>query len=115
RVVKVFGGHEYEARRFERTAQALRGYLMRASVAESLTTPITHILAAAALAIIIYLALQDTAASATSVGAFASFLTAMLMLLAPLKRLTEINAPLQRGLAASESVFAMIDAPAEED
>jgi subfamily B ATP-binding cassette protein MsbA len=115
RVVKVFGGHEYEARRFERTAQALRGYLMRASVAESLTTPITHMLAAAALAIIIYLALQDTAASATSVGAFASFLTAMLMLLAPLKRLTEINAPLQRGLAASESVFGMIDAPVEED
>ena len=48
-------------------------------------------------------------------GAFASFLTAMLMLLAPLKHLTEINAPLQRGLAAAESVFGMIDTPIEED
>lgn len=115
KVVKVFGGHEYEARRFERTAQALRGYLMRASVAEALTTPITHILAAAAVSIIVYMALQDSAASGTTVGAFASFLTAMLMLLAPLKRLTEINAPLQRGLAAAESVFGMIDSPIEED
>ena len=115
KVVKVFGGHAYEARRFERTAQALRGYLMRASVAESLTTPITHILAATAVAIIVYVALQDSAAAGTTVGSFASFLTAMLMLLAPLKRLTEINAPLQRGLAAAESVFGMIDAQVEED
>ena len=115
KVVKVFGGHDYEARRFERTAQALRGYLMRASVAEALTTPITHILAASAVSIIVYMALQDSAASGTTVGAFASFLTAMLMLLAPLKRLTEINAPLQRGLAAAESVFGMIDSPIEED
>jgi ATP-binding cassette, subfamily B, bacterial MsbA len=124
KVVKVFGGHEYEARRFERTAQPpffnrppqpLRGYLMRASVAEALTTPITHMLAAAAVSIIVYMALQDSAASGTTVGAFASFLTAMLMLLAPLKRLTEINAPLQRGLAAAESVFGMIDSQVEED
>jgi subfamily B ATP-binding cassette protein MsbA len=49
------------------------------------------------------------------VGEFASFITAMLMLLAPLKHLTEINTALQRGLAAAESVFAMIDTPVEED
>jgi len=49
------------------------------------------------------------------VGEFASFLTAMLMLLAPVKRLTELNSPLQRGLAAAESVFGMVDTPAEQD
>ena len=54
-------------------------------------------------------------AARTTVGEFASFLTAMLMLLAPLKHLTEIQAPLQRGLAAAESVFGMIDTPVEED
>jgi subfamily B ATP-binding cassette protein MsbA len=115
KVVKVFGGQEYESRRFVRAAQALRGFQTRANVAEALTTPITHIFAAMALSVIVYIALQQSLAASTSVGEFASFLTAMLMLLAPLKRLTEINAPLQRGLAAAESVFGLIDTPQEED
>jgi subfamily B ATP-binding cassette protein MsbA len=59
--------------------------------------------------------MQDTLATRTTVREFASFITAMLMLLAPLKHLTEINTLLQRGLAAAESVFAMIDTPVEED
>ena len=67
------------------------------------------------IAIIVYIALQDSLAGRTTVGEFASFLTAMLMLLAPLKHLTERQQPLQRGLAAAESVFGLIDAPAEED
>jgi subfamily B ATP-binding cassette protein MsbA len=115
RVVKIFGGQDYEARRFARANQALRGFAMRQTVPAALTTPVTHILAACALAVIVYLAMQDSLASRTTVGEFASFLTAMLMLLAPLKHLTEINAPLQRGLAAAESVFEMIDTPVEED
>ncbi len=115
RVVKVFGGHEYEMKRFARANQKLRGFNMRQTVPAALTTPVTHILAATALAIIIYMAIQESPASRTTVGEFASFITAMLMLLAPLKHLTEINAPLQRGLAAAESVFGMIDTPVEED
>jgi subfamily B ATP-binding cassette protein MsbA len=115
RVVKVFGGHEYETKRFARANQALRGFNMRQTVPAALTTPVTHILAATALAVIVYIALRDSLASRTTVGEFASFITAMLMLLAPLKHLTEINAPLQRGLAAAESVFGIIDTPVEED
>jgi ATP-binding cassette, subfamily B, bacterial MsbA len=60
-------------------------------------------------------ALADALATRTTVGEFASFITAMLMLLPPLKRLTEISSPLQRGLAAAESVFGLIDNPVEED
>jgi ATP-binding cassette, subfamily B, bacterial MsbA len=115
KVVKVFGGQDYESGRFHRSAQILRGFIMRADVPAALTTPITHTLAALALAVIIYLSMQDTLATRTTVGEFASFITAMLMLLAPLKHLTEINTALQRGLAAAESVFAMIDTPVEED
>jgi ATP-binding cassette, subfamily B, bacterial MsbA len=115
RVVKVFGGHEYEMKRFAKANQRLRGFNMRQTVPASLTTPVTHILAACALAVIVYLAIQDSLGGRTSVGEFASFITAMLMLLAPLKHLTEINAPLQRGLAAAESVFGMVDTPVEED
>jgi len=115
KVVKVFGGQEYESKRFHNRVQALRGFVMRAEVPAALTTPITHTLAAFALAVIIYISMGDTLAARTTVGEFASFMTAMLMLLAPLKHLTEINNALQRGLASAESVFGMIDAPVEED
>ncbi len=115
KVVKVFGGQDYESRRFERANQRLRGFNMRQTVPAALATPVTHTLAAMALAIIIYLAMQQSLATHTTVGEFASFITAMLMLLAPLRHLTEINAPLQRGLAAAESVFGLIDTPVEED
>src|SRR5688572_29378275 len=115
KVVKVFGGQDYELGRFRKSAQVLRGFIMRADVPAALTTPITHTLAAFALAVIVYLSMQETLATRTTVGEFASFITAMLMLLAPLKHLTEINTALQRGLASAESVFAMIDTPAEED
>jgi subfamily B ATP-binding cassette protein MsbA len=115
KVVKVFGGQEYEARRFERANQRVRGFNMRQTVPAALTTPVTHMLAALALAIIVYIALEESLGAQATMGEFASFLTAMLMLLAPLKHLTEINAPLQRGLAAAESVFGLIDTPVEED
>jgi subfamily B ATP-binding cassette protein MsbA len=115
KVVKIFGGQEYESGRFQRAAQLLRGFHMRQAVPEALTTPVTHTLAAVALAVIVYIALHESISQRATVGEFASFITAMLMLLAPIKRLTEMNGPLQRGLAAAESVFGMIDTPVEED
>jgi len=115
KVVKVFGGQEYEMGRFRASAQAVRGFFMRINVSQALTTPITHTLAAFAIAVILYIALHESIAERTTPGAFASFITALLMLLAPLKHLTEINNALQRGLAAAESVFGLIDSPVEED
>jgi ATP-binding cassette, subfamily B, bacterial MsbA len=115
KVVKVFGGEAYETKRFLKSAQALRGFQMREQIAAALTTPITHVLAATAVAVIVYIAMQDTVGTKASVGEFASFMTAMLMLLAPIKHLTELNPHIQRGLAAAESVFGLVDTPAEED
>jgi len=115
RVVKVFGGQDYEAGRFRRAIAELRGFNMRQKVPEALITPVTHLLAASAMAVIVYVALREALAAQTTVGEFASFFTAMLMLFAPIKHLTQVNAALQRGLAAAESVFGMIDSPIEED
>jgi subfamily B ATP-binding cassette protein MsbA len=115
RVVKVFGGQDYEAKRFRRAVGQLRGFNMRQKVPEALITPVTHLLAASAVAVIVYVALQEALAARTTVGEFASFFTAMLMLFAPIKHLTQVNSALQRGLAAAESVFGMIDSPVEED
>ena len=115
KVVKVFGGQDYEAKRFRQASQKLRGFTMRQGAADALSTPIVHMLAAVALSIIVYIAMDQSIAQRASVGEFASFITAMLMLFAPIKHLTDVNTPLQRGLAAAESVFGILDTPVEED
>jgi len=115
REVRIFGGQEYEVRRFDRSNQKQRGYNMRQTVAASATVPIVQVFVSIAVAVIISIALQQSAANELSVGAFVSFLTAMLMLLSPIKHLTEVTSPLQRGLASAESVFELLDERAEED
>ncbi len=115
KVVKVFGGQDYEKARFARASGEQRAQAMRQTVASAALGPIVQTFAAVALAVIIVFALRKSAADGASVGTFVSFITAMLMLLAPLKRLTDVNAPLQRGLAAAESVFTLIDEAPEPD
>lgn len=115
KVVKIFGGQRYESERFTSTVQHQRRLNMRATVAAAAQGPIVQFFAAIALATIMAVALRQAASDQTTVGGFVSFITAMLMLLAPLKRLTDINATIQRGLAASESVFSVIDEAPERD
>jgi subfamily B ATP-binding cassette protein MsbA len=115
KVVKIFGGETQATSRFVRVNNALRGYSMRQGLAAAAITPITQILASIALALIVYVALYQSSSNETTVGSFVSFITAMLLLLAPLKHLADINAPLQRGLAAAESVFRMLDETPEID
>ncbi len=115
KVVKIFGGEQHATSRFSRVNNALRGYAMRQGLAAAAITPVTQIFASIALAIVVYVALHQSASNETTVGGFVSFITAMLLLLAPLKHLADINAPLQRGLAAAESVFRMLDENPEAD
>lgn len=115
KVIKIYGGEAQSLGRFHKVNQALRGYGMRQAVAAATTVPVTQILASIGLAVVIYVALNQAAGQHATVGDFVSFITAMLLLLAPLKHLADINAPLQRGLAAAESVFRLIDEPAEAD
>jgi subfamily B ATP-binding cassette protein MsbA len=115
KVVKIFGGQPYEARRFDRANQLMRGFNMRQTIAASVTAPMVQMFAAVALAIIISIAIKQSAAEQFTVGEFVSFITAMLMLLTPIKHLSDINAPLQRGLASAESVFGLMDEPPEQD
>jgi subfamily B ATP-binding cassette protein MsbA len=115
KVVKIFGGQAYESRRFDETGNEFRRAAMRESMAASATVPLTHMATAISMAIVIYFALAQPVKDQSTVGGFIAFVTAMLMLLAPVKRLTEVSAPLQRGLAAAESIFSLLDEPAEAD
>ena len=114
KVVKLFGGQSYEAARFAEQTNRVRRFLMKQATAAAASVPVVQLLAGIALATIIYLTTQP-GANEISVGEFVSFITAMLMLTAPLKRITGVNEPLQRGLAAAESVFELIDRPGERD
>jgi subfamily B ATP-binding cassette protein MsbA len=115
KVVKVYGGEKYENERFHKANAMLRGFNMRQTIAAAATVPITQLFAAIALAVVVAIALLQSANDQTTVGGFVSFITAMLMLLAPLKHLADVNAPLQRGLAAAESVFTLLDETEEDD
>jgi subfamily B ATP-binding cassette protein MsbA len=115
KVVKIYGGQDYEVARFLKTSLAQRGNAMKMTVASGLTTPVVQVLASIALAGVVSITLWQVAHNETTLGSFVSFITAMLMLLAPMKRLTELSGSLQRGLVAAESVFEMIDEVPEED
>ncbi|MFC5549710.1 lipid A export permease/ATP-binding protein MsbA [Massilia aerilata] len=110
-VIRVFSGERYESLRFFRRAEALRGFSQRMTVAFAATTPVTQIATSLALSLVVVLALR----SGMTQGEFTGFVTAMLMLLTPLKALAEVNGPMQRGIAAAETVFQLIDEPVEHD
>lgn len=115
KVVKVFGGQEYEQRHFGAAIKRMRDFAMRQTVAAGASVPLVQVCAAIAVAVIVYYSTQQSSANGVTVGSFVSFMTATLMLLTPLKHLTGVNSSLQRGLAAAESVFSIIDEPPEED
>ena len=112
-VIKIFGGQDYEARRFAQSSARLRGFAIRMSSTMATTMPLTQIITSFAVSGIIVIALTQANEGHVSVGDFASFITGMLMILTPLKHLAAVNGPLQRGLAAGDSVFGLIDAEPE--
>ncbi|MDR0481407.1 MAG: lipid A export permease/ATP-binding protein MsbA [Gallionellaceae bacterium] len=115
KVVKLFGGQSYEAHRFGEQINWVRRHTMKQAAAAAANVPIVQMIAAIAVAVILYIAIVQSKTDETTVGGFLSFVAAMLMLTAPLKRLTGVSEFLQRGLAAAESVFELLDRPGEPD
>ena len=115
RLVKIFGAHEYERDRFEEVNERNRSLTLKEVITLAASSPIIQFLVAIALAIIIYLSSSGLIVGEVSVGVFMSFITAMVMLFAPLKALTNVNAKIQAGIAAGESVFSVLDADSEQD
>ncbi|CAG2140570.1 Lipid A export ATP-binding/permease protein MsbA [Cupriavidus yeoncheonensis] len=113
KVVKLHGGEAYEMNRFRNMAERLKNYSMRMAVAGGLNQPVTAFLAALALSVIITIAMVQAQGNQTTIGGFTGFVMAMLLLISPLKHLTDINQPLTRGLTAAELIFRLIDEPAE--
>ena len=114
RDIRLHAAQESQAGRFAMLSDGLRRLSMKSTAASAAMTPLTQMLAAIALSAVITVALVQSADNTTSVGGFAAFVTAMLMLIAPLKHLTEVANPITRGLAAMErGLDLMADTPDE--
>jgi subfamily B ATP-binding cassette protein MsbA len=115
RVIKIYAGEAQERERFGDINNKLRRYAMKMQVGWSGATPVTQFIAAIGMAVVFSIALWQARTQALSAGEFVTFITAALMLLAPLRHLAALNGPIARMLAAGESVFGMIDTPSEDE
>lgn len=114
-VVRVFGGANKERARFtEASGQNLRQSLKMATT-EALSTPIVQLIVSSALALLIFLALHPLMSTGMSAGQFIAFITAAGLIAKPLRSLTEVNGAIQRGIAAAQSIFELIDEDVELD
>ena len=114
-VVKVFGGRGYEESQFEKINDQNRRQNMRMIATQALSTPTIRLIVGIGLAAIIYLVTRDEAMSIVTPGTFASYMVSLTFLFGPVKRLADVNVDLQRGIAAAESVFKLIDLEDERD
>jgi subfamily B ATP-binding cassette protein MsbA len=109
RMVRLHGAQQRQTQRFDGLSVSLRRLALKSTVAHAAMTPLTQMLAAAALSAVIAVALWQSASSGVTVGNFVAFVTAMLMLIAPIRHLAEIAGPITRGLAALERGLELID------
>ncbi len=114
-VVRIFGGTEFESDRFYKASDLNRQQFMKLVVTQSLNTPIIQLLVAAALAVLMFIAMHPSVMEGMTTGSFVAFLTAAGLITKPLRLLTDVNTKIQRGIAASEGVFAVMDEPVEVD
>ena len=113
REIKIFGTQAHEAERFAAITEDLRANTMRTVRISALNVPLVQVLAAVAVAAVIWLASNLSAQDRLSPGTFVAFVAAMAMLFEPIRRLTNINDVIQRGLAGAQSLFELLDTPPE--
>ena len=114
RDVKIFGGHKIQQGLFNRINKRLRHEQMRVIKIQSLNVPLVQILAAVTIGIVILIGTQMSARNLLSPGEFVAYITAMGMIFDPVRRLTGVNATIQRGLAAAESIYEIFDQKLDE-
>jgi subfamily B ATP-binding cassette protein MsbA len=115
RVVKAFGGQSRERARFGHVNEKARSLQMKMIATEAASVPLVQLISALAIAVIVYLSTMQGLREDISIGTFMSFVVAMGLLLPPVKRLTSVNAHLQQGIIAAQSLFELLDTQTEKD
>lgn len=114
RDIRMYGAQKSQFDRFHRLSDSLRHLAMKSTVAGAAMTPVTQMLAAIALSAVISIALIQSASIGTSVGDFVAFVTAMLMIIAPIRQLSEVSSPITRGLVSLERAVELIESTPTE-
>ena len=113
REIRIYDGIDYEQKRFEDVNESNHKSFMKRIITERVSMPLVQFIMAIALAVIIYSATTD--GTIDTAGGFTAFILAMVALLDPVKRLTQINSTLQGGIAAGDSIFSLLDEASEKD
>lgn len=113
RVVRLFGGAAYEVDKFNKAAEVSRLNDMKVAASKALNVSSVQVIIAIGISTIIFSAIQLSSVIQISAGAFLAIIASMLQLIKPMKTLTTLNSTIQRGLAGAESVFHLLDKPAE--
>lgn len=114
-VIKNYGGQSYEAKRFEEASLKNLNQGLKIVIVAAINSPLVQLLMATGACFVIWLSLRPEVLGQTTAGEFISYLTAMGLLNSPVKALTDVNAKLQRGIAAGFSIFELLDSPKEQD
>ncbi|MBO1519140.1 lipid A ABC transporter ATP-binding protein/permease MsbA [Oceanisphaera pacifica] len=113
--VLMFNGQKVEAGRFHNVSNAVRQQNMKMVAADAIGTPLVQVIASSALAILLYVSTFDDIQDQLTPGTFTVIVTSMMMLMRPLKSLTQVNASYQRGISACQSLFSLLDSEGERD
>lgn len=114
-IVRAFGGEDYENQRFtERCKTSLKNELKLARVNE-ISTPVIQILTFSAIALLFWFGLDPAWFGSLDAGVFLAYITAASLVAKPLRQISNVNSAIQRGIAAAESIFAVLDTPLEEN
>lgn len=114
-VVRTFDGADYERQRFQKVSLYNRQQTLKMVVTSSVSTPVIQFLVAVALAAVVYLVLDPVLLADMSAGKVIAFITTAGLLAKPIRQLSEVNATIQRGLAAAQDIFEVFDEPPERD
>ena len=116
KVVLSFGGQLVEEERFNKVSNNMRRKGMKMVTADSISDPVVQIIASLALAVVLFLATTPLIAEDNlSAGSFTVVFSSMLAMMRPLKSLTNVNSQFQRGMAACQTLFAILDLEPEKD
>lgn len=115
RVVKIYDGYDYERDRFRAVNEKLKDLTLRTQRVEAAGTPLTQLIAMSGVSVVVVYALAQAQSGALTIGEFTTFLSAMLLLMPPIRHLSSLNGTTAAMTAAAESLFAMIDEEPEKD
>ncbi|RTR06124.1 lipid A export permease/ATP-binding protein MsbA [Halomonas nitroreducens] len=115
RVVRTHGAEAFEKARFARASEINRRQSMKEALTKATSTPVIQLLVALSLAVLVWLAMSPALMADMTPGEFVAFITAASLMAKPVRQLTEINATIQKGIAAAGELFGLLEQPPEED